>query len=125
MPASTWRGSDGIASWARSRRAWEPEGLSATALPRSPDLAAERPEAVLDVRDPLEWDSGVLGDPITIHMSAVPSRVAELPSGDVWIYCETGYRAAVAAGFVAASGRNPVVVRDDLAAVPKSSLSRN
>ena len=40
-------------------------------------------------------------------------RLGEGPAGEVWVHCEAGYRASVAASMLEAGGRNPVAVDDD------------
>jgi rhodanese-related sulfurtransferase len=48
---------------------------------------------------------------IPIHQ--LPSRLAEVPAGEVWVHCEAGYRASVAASFLDAAGRTVVAVDDE------------
>jgi glyoxylase-like metal-dependent hydrolase (beta-lactamase superfamily II)/rhodanese-related sulfurtransferase len=91
---------------------WSAE-LRTNRVARFADLRAERPAAVLDVRDPKECAAdGAHEDAIVMHIAEVPGRVAELPSGEVWVYCASGYRAAMAVGFLEAAGRTPVLVAD-------------
>ena len=44
----------------------------------------------------------------TSPLHELPQRLAEVPAGEVWVHCAGGYRAAVAASFLAAAGRTPV-----------------
>ena len=83
------------------------------------DLAAAGPAAgdgrnlvVLDVRRQLEWDDGHVADAIHIPFSELPGRSGEIPAGDVWVYCHTGYRAMVAASILAAAGRHVISIDD-------------
>ena len=48
---------------------------------------------------------------IPIHQ--LPSRLAEVPAGEVWVHCEAGYRASIAASFLDAAGRVVVAVDDE------------
>ena len=40
-----------------------------------------------------------------IPLHELPARLAEVPAGEVWVHCEAGYRASVAASFLDAAGR--------------------
>ena len=70
---------------------------------------------VLDVRRRLEWDDGHVANAIHIPFSELPARCGEIPEGDVWVYCHSGYRAMVAASVLAARGRRVVSVDDGFA----------
>ncbi len=39
------------------------------------------------------------------HPHELPGRVAEVPAGEVWVHCASGYRASIAASLIDASGR--------------------
>ena len=67
---------------------------------------------VLDVRRQLEWDHGHIANAIHIPFSQLPGRSAEIPPGDVWVYCHSGYRAMVAASILAAAGRQVISIND-------------
>jgi hydroxyacylglutathione hydrolase len=82
------------------------------------DLAARQAASsndrlVLDVRRQKEWDDGHVANAIHIPFSDLPGRVDEVPPGDVWVYCHTGYRAMVAASMLTAAGRRVVCVDDE------------
>jgi hydroxyacylglutathione hydrolase len=82
------------------------------------DLAAGqaspgRNPPVLDVRRQKEWDDGHVANAIPIPFSELPGRVGEVPPGDVWVYCHTGYRAMVAASLLAAVGRHVTSIDDE------------
>ncbi len=87
------------------------------------DLAAAGPGpagdgrnlVVLDVRRQMEWDDGHVADAIHIPFSELPGRAGEIPAGDVWVYCHSGYRAMVAASILAAAGRHAVSIDDEFA----------
>jgi hydroxyacylglutathione hydrolase len=68
---------------------------------------------VLDVRLPLEWRDSHVEGARHIPLHELPRRIAEVPSGEVWIHCQSGYRATVAASLLAARGRDAVSVDDD------------
>ena len=73
---------------------------------------------ILDVRRRREWSAGHLPGAISIPLHELAGRMDELPDGEIWVHCHTGYRAAVAASMLAARGRSVVLIDDDLAAVP-------
>ena len=37
----------------------------------------------------------------------------EVPAGEVWVYCRSGYRAALAASILAAAGHQAVAIDED------------
>lgn len=89
------------------------------------DLAAvlrTRPVRVLDVRRADEAGDARLAGAVNIPLHELRERVAELPSGEVWVHCASGYRASVAVSLLLklrAEGRltgvRPVVVDDEFA----------
>jgi glyoxylase-like metal-dependent hydrolase (beta-lactamase superfamily II)/rhodanese-related sulfurtransferase len=84
-------------------------------LARLADLAAQRRHrdpVVLDVRRALEWAAGHLAGAVHIPLHELPDRLQELPAGQVWVHCHSGYRAVIAASLLAAHGRQVVAVDD-------------
>ncbi len=79
------------------------------------DLAvADREQAVvLDVRRALEWAGGHVAGAVHIPFSDLPGRTGEVPAGQVWVYCHSGYRAIVAASILAAADRQVISIDDD------------
>jgi rhodanese-related sulfurtransferase len=43
----------------------------------------------------------------------ITDRVGELPAGELWVHCASGYRASVAASLLEREGRDVVLVDDD------------
>jgi len=81
------------------------------------DLAARKGNggfAILDVRLRHEWNAGHLAGAISIPLHELAGRMDELPDGEIWVHCQGGYRAAVAASMIAATGRPVVLIDDDL-----------
>ncbi|NUT18879.1 MAG: MBL fold metallo-hydrolase [Hamadaea sp.] len=72
-----------------------------------------RPVVVLDVRRALEWKQAHLPGAIHIPLHDLPQRIAEIPDGELWIHCASGYRASIASSMLSAAGRNVVHVDDD------------
>jgi hydroxyacylglutathione hydrolase len=68
---------------------------------------------VLDVRRNREWTRSRLDDAVHIPLHELPQRLAEVPDGEVWVHCRTGYRASIAASILDAAGRSVVAVDDD------------
>lgn len=74
-----------------------------------------RPVVVLDVRRAEEASDGHIVDSVNIPLHELPARLDEVPAGEVWVHCASGYRASVAASLIDASGRTPVAIDDDFA----------
>jgi glyoxylase-like metal-dependent hydrolase (beta-lactamase superfamily II)/rhodanese-related sulfurtransferase len=79
------------------------------------DLAAagQQDAVVLDVRRDLEWAGGHVAGAVHIPFSELPRRAGEIPPGEVWVYCRTGYRSTVAASILAAAGRRVISIDDE------------
>jgi hydroxyacylglutathione hydrolase len=73
-------------------------------------VMAERPVQVLDARRDDERASGGVRGSLHIPIHELPRRIEELPGGEVWVYCGSGYRASVAASMLSRTGRTPVLV---------------
>jgi hydroxyacylglutathione hydrolase len=94
--------------------------LASLRLARFSDLAAAmdrhdraRP-VVLDVRRRLEWEAGHIEGAVHIPLHDLSCRVSEVPPGEVWVHCRTGYRSTVAASLLAASGRDVISIDDEI-----------
>ncbi len=71
-----------------------------------------RPVVILDVRREEEFAEAQIKGAANIPIHELPRRLDEVPEGEVWVHCASGYRASVAASFIDALGR-PVVAIDD------------
>jgi glyoxylase-like metal-dependent hydrolase (beta-lactamase superfamily II)/rhodanese-related sulfurtransferase len=81
-----------------------------------PGLAAAwgRPGlVVLDVRGPDEWRAGHLAGAVHIPFWELEDRAGEVPGGEVWVHCASGYRACIGASLLDRAGRSVVAVDDD------------
>jgi glyoxylase-like metal-dependent hydrolase (beta-lactamase superfamily II) len=67
-----------------------------------------RPLIVLDVRRNLEWAQSHIDGAIHIPLHQLPARLSEVPGGEVWVHCGSGYRASI----LDAAGRTIVAVND-------------
>ena len=68
---------------------------------------------VLDVHGRLEWEESHIARAVYIPFSEIPVRMDEIPPGDIWVHCRTGYRSMVAASMLAARGRTAIGVDDE------------
>jgi rhodanese-related sulfurtransferase len=68
---------------------------------------------VVDVRQRDEYDAGHLPGALHIPVQDVEVRLADIPPGEVWVHCRSGYRAGVAASLLHRAGRDVVHVDDD------------
>lgn len=69
---------------------------------------------VLDVRRRLEWEEGHIEGAVHIPLHELSGRLDEIPAGEVWVHCRTGYRSVVAASLLAAHGRDVVGIDDEI-----------
>ena len=71
-----------------------------------------RPVVVLDVRRADEYEKAWIDGAVNVPIHELPRRLADVPEGEVWVHCAGGYRASIAASFLAAAGRTLVAVDD-------------
>jgi glyoxylase-like metal-dependent hydrolase (beta-lactamase superfamily II)/rhodanese-related sulfurtransferase len=86
------------------------------------DVRHHRDVVVLDVRRDQEHRESRIEGAVNIPIHELPRRVAEVPAGEVWVHCAAGYRASVAASFLAAAGRHLVAVDDEFDNAAKAGL---
>ena len=72
-----------------------------------------RPVQILDVRRTSEFETGHIEGAHSIPIHELPTRLDEVPAGEVWVHCAGGYRASIAASFLPARGVPVVAVDDD------------
>jgi hydroxyacylglutathione hydrolase len=77
---------------------------------------------LLDVRRASEWRDGHIPGAVHIPLHELSSRMGEIPSGEIWVHCKAGYRAAVAASLLAAAGRQIVAINDDFSSALPAGL---
>ena len=83
----------------------------------------ERPVTVLDVRRRLEWAAGHLAGARHIPLHELPGRIAEVPAGELWVHCQGGYRACVAASLLQAAGRAVTAIDDEFSHAAAAGLA--
>jgi len=79
---------------------------------------------VLDVRRDDEWTAGRIDGAVHIPLPDLERRLGELPDGDVWVHCSSGYRASIAASMLDRAGRVAVAIDDDWAVAFKHESLR-
>jgi hydroxyacylglutathione hydrolase len=78
---------------------------------------------LLDVRRQSEWDAARIAGALHIPLHELPARVGEIGSGQIWVHCQSGYRASVAAGMLDAAGRDVVLIADDFSSAQAAGLA--
>jgi hydroxyacylglutathione hydrolase len=68
---------------------------------------------VLDVRRPDEWQAGHLQRAVHVPFWELADRIGEVPAGQVWVHCASGFRASIGASILDRAGREVVHVDDD------------
>ena len=86
-------------------------------------IRRQRPVVVLDVRRNLEWAGSHVDGAVHIPLHELPRRLSEVPDGEVWVHCHSGYRASIAASILDAAGRSVVVVDDHYDRAATAGLS--
>ncbi|MER8155863.1 MBL fold metallo-hydrolase [Streptomyces sp. NPDC094472] len=108
---------------------WVPVGEALASFPRAAfaDLATacEREEqvVVLDVRRDSERAKGHVEGSVHIPIHELHDRLAEVPTGTVWVHCAGGMRAAIAASLLDAIGRQVVAIDDGFEAAHDAGLT--
>ena len=82
-----------------------------------------RPVVLLDVRRLPEWRASHVGGALHIPLHELAGRIGEIPDGEIWVHCQAGYRASVAASLLAAADRDVVLIDDDFGRAQLSGLA--
>jgi hydroxyacylglutathione hydrolase len=69
-------------------------------------------QVVVDVRQRDEYDAGHLPGAHHLPVHEVDRRAHELPDGELWVHCKSGYRAGIAASLLHRTGHSVVHVDD-------------
>ena len=83
---------------------------------------ADGPVHVLDTRRNDERAAGHVAGSQHIPVHQLESRLGEVPLGEVWVYCGSGYRAAIAASLLDVPGRTLVHVDEGYEAAAAAGL---
>jgi rhodanese-related sulfurtransferase len=95
---------------------WTTDELGSFPVATFPDLAQvrhHRPVVVLDVRRASEFAESRIEGAVNVPIHEIAERLDEVPAGELWVHCASGYRASIAASFLAAAGRDLVLVDDE------------
>jgi len=120
-------GIDRIAGMAGPPHEWRDEAPHLASYPVS-DFSAlaamlrEQPVAVLDVRRRLEWSAGHIEGALHVPLHQLPGRLPDLPPDPVWVHCQAGYRASVAASILHAAGHVVTAIDDDFSNAERAGL---
>ena len=76
---------------------------------------------VLDVRRPDEWQAGHLAGAVHVPFWEIETRASEVPVGEVWVHCASGFRASIGASILDRAWR-VVHVDDDWENAARSGL---
>jgi len=69
---------------------------------------------ILDVRRRLEWQKSHIKSAVHIPLHQLSSRLNEINlDKDVWVYCDSGFRASIGASMISGTGRRVVLVNDN------------
>ncbi|MGD9529525.1 MBL fold metallo-hydrolase [Pseudonocardia sp.] len=86
------------------------------------DARARRPVHVLDARRRDERARGHVAGSQHIPLHELAVRIDEVSDGEVWVYCGSGYRAAIAASVLDRPGRQVVLIDDSYANAAAAGL---
>ena len=59
---------------------------------------------------------------VRVEMHHLPARIPDLPPGPLWVHCQAGYRAGIAASILHAAGRQVTAIDDDYQRAALSGL---
>ncbi|GLY26745.1 rhodanese-like domain-containing protein [Kineosporia sp. NBRC 101731] len=72
--------------------------------------------AIVDVREPDEWQAGHISGAVHIPLMELPARTGDLPEGDVYVICRSGGRSARAVAWLEQNGFEAVNVSGGMGA---------
>ncbi|MQA13979.1 MAG: MBL fold metallo-hydrolase [Pseudonocardiaceae bacterium] len=104
------------------------DGQPVTSYPRVgwPEVARARRDGtldvLLDVRRDEEYDTDHLPGAVHVPLQHLRERLNEVPAGQVWVHCGSGYRAAIAASVLQRADRDVVHIDAMYADAPQAGL---
>ena len=78
---------------------------------------------VLDVRQHGEYDDSHIPKALNIPLHELADRTGEVPTGEVWVHCGSGYRASIAASMIDRPDRTVVLIDDTFDQAGKLDLT--
>ncbi len=108
-------GWDAVIGWVSPETLDDPAlDLSVTKVATFRDLDIDPLSVVVDVRDPVEHRDGIIEGAVPVHVAEFVADPLRFGGTRVLIHCQSGYRAAVAAGFAEAAGADVTVIADSI-----------
>jgi hydroxyacylglutathione hydrolase len=101
----------GPESWTRG----EPLSFPTATFEELAQVRHHREVVVLDVRREEEYAAARISGAVNIPIHELTRRLGEVPPGEVWVHCESGYRASVGASVLDAAGLRVVAIDDEFA----------
>jgi rhodanese-related sulfurtransferase len=101
---------------------WELASFATATFADLAHVRHHRAVTVLDVRRADESGASRIRGAVNIPIHELPGRMEEVPTGEVWVHCAAGYRASIAASFLAAAGRQPVAIDDEFGNAAQAGL---
>ena len=86
------------------------------------DVRHHREVVVLDVRAASEYKDGHIDGAVNVPVYEIVERIGDVPDGEVWVHCGSGYRSSIAASFLAAADRVVVSVDEDFEKASEAGL---
>ncbi len=80
------------------------------------------PVQVLDARRNDERAKGFVQGSQHVPLHELAERIDEIPEGELWVYCGSGYRASIAASVLDRPGRQVVLINDSYDAAKDAGL---
>lgn len=78
------------------------------------EFSDETSAQVVDVRNQNEHNESHLKGAVNIPLHELPDRIGELPRDKtLWVHCQSGYRASIAASLIDRTGRDTILINDD------------
>jgi glyoxylase-like metal-dependent hydrolase (beta-lactamase superfamily II) len=78
---------------------------------------------VLDVRQRQEFAASRIPGAVNIPLHELPDRIDELPDGQVWVHCASGYRSSIAASLLDRANRSVVLIDADYSTADQLHLT--
>ena len=86
------------------------------------DAVHHGPVQILDARRDDERAQGGVRNSQHIPLHELDERIGEVPDGELWVYCGSGYRASIAASVLDRPGRQVVLVNDSYGGAVEAGL---
>jgi glyoxylase-like metal-dependent hydrolase (beta-lactamase superfamily II)/rhodanese-related sulfurtransferase len=87
------------------------------------DVVDDDRVTVLDVRQKAEFDKGQVRRAVNKPLHELLDRVEEVPTGEIWTYCGSGYRSSIAASIIDHPERTVVLIDDSYENAGKFGLT--